>query len=113
MFPVIVHVAISTPSAFWSGFTQENPQLTSQQRSRAQRFLFPGLLPPPITKRTAELSMKSRRRHVCMLLRMAQSSGTASAVGFLATEEEVAVVRRLGFNVQQGFTDRLPIADES
>ena len=46
------------------------------------------------------------------LLRMAQSSGTASAVGFLATEEEVAVVRRLGFNVQQGFTDRLPIADE-
>ena len=47
------------------------------------------------------------------LLRMAQSSGTASAVGFLATEEEVAVVRRLGFNVHQGFTDCLPIADES
>jgi ubiquinone/menaquinone biosynthesis C-methylase UbiE len=47
------------------------------------------------------------------LLRMARNSGAASAFGFLATEEEVAVVRRLGFNVQQGFTDRLPIATES
>jgi len=47
------------------------------------------------------------------LLRLAQESGVASAIGLLATEEEVAIVRRLGFRVQQGFTDRLPIADES
>lgn len=47
------------------------------------------------------------------LLHMAQNAGLASAIGFLATEEEVAVVRRLGFRVQQGLTDRLPIADET
>jgi len=47
------------------------------------------------------------------LLRLAQKSGVASAIGLLATEEEVEVVRGLGFQVQQGFTDRLPIADES
>jgi len=47
------------------------------------------------------------------LLQMAQTSGVASAIGLLATDEEVAVVRRLGFDVQQGFTDRLPIGDES
>jgi len=47
------------------------------------------------------------------LLQMAQASGVASAIGFLATDEEVEVVRRLGFPVRQGFTDRLPIEDES
>ena len=47
------------------------------------------------------------------LLRFAQAAGVTSATGLLATEEEVAVVRRLGLRVQQGFTDRLPIADES
>jgi ubiquinone/menaquinone biosynthesis C-methylase UbiE len=47
------------------------------------------------------------------LLRMAHDSGVASALGFLATEEEVEVVRSLGLQVQQGFTDQLSIADES
>jgi ubiquinone/menaquinone biosynthesis C-methylase UbiE len=47
------------------------------------------------------------------LLRMAQALGVHSATGLLATEEEAAIVRRLGLHVQQGFTDRLPLADES
>jgi ubiquinone/menaquinone biosynthesis C-methylase UbiE len=47
------------------------------------------------------------------LLQMAQASGVASAIGFLATDEEVEVVRRLGFPVRQGFTDRLALGDES
>jgi hypothetical protein len=36
-----------------------------------------------------------------------------SATGRLATEEGVAVVRRLGLPVRQGLTDRLPFPDES
>jgi ubiquinone/menaquinone biosynthesis C-methylase UbiE len=47
------------------------------------------------------------------LLRMAERIGTRSAIGLLATEEEVALLRRSGFNVKQGFTDQLPINDES
>jgi len=47
------------------------------------------------------------------LLGMAERIGTRSAVGLLATDEEVAVLRRSGFNVKQGFTDQLPICDES
>ncbi|MFZ0320708.1 MAG: methyltransferase domain-containing protein, partial [Candidatus Sulfotelmatobacter sp.] len=47
------------------------------------------------------------------LLRMAEKIGTKSAIGLLATEEEVAVAKCSGFNVKQGFTDRLPIATES
>ena len=47
------------------------------------------------------------------LLRMAERAGTRTAVGLLATEEEVAVLRRAGLNVKQGFTDQLPVADES
>jgi ubiquinone/menaquinone biosynthesis C-methylase UbiE len=47
------------------------------------------------------------------LLRMAQASGVISAIGFLATDEEVDIVRRLGFSVRQGFTDSLPIGDGS
>jgi len=47
------------------------------------------------------------------LLRLAQGLGVKKAVGLLATEEEVTVVRRLGFTVEQGLTDRLPLADES
>jgi ubiquinone/menaquinone biosynthesis C-methylase UbiE len=47
------------------------------------------------------------------LLRLAQNSGIASAIGLLATEEEVAIVRRLGVQVRQGLTHRLPVADES
>jgi ubiquinone/menaquinone biosynthesis C-methylase UbiE len=47
------------------------------------------------------------------LLRMAQRAGTRTALGLLATEEEVAVLRRAGLNVKQGFTDQLPVTDES
>ena len=47
------------------------------------------------------------------LLQMAQASGLRSAIGLLATEEEAAIVRRLGLQVQQGFTDQLPLPDES
>jgi len=45
------------------------------------------------------------------LLRLAQESG-ANAIGLLATEEEVGVVRRLGLRVRQGLTHSLPIANE-
>jgi len=47
------------------------------------------------------------------LLRMAQQAGVRSALGILATEEEVSLVRRTGVQVRQGFTDQLPIADAS
>jgi SAM-dependent methyltransferase len=47
------------------------------------------------------------------LLRMAEPTGTKSAIGLLATEEEVSLLRRSGLNVKQGFTDQLPISDES
>jgi ubiquinone/menaquinone biosynthesis C-methylase UbiE len=44
---------------------------------------------------------------------MAERSGVHSATGQLATQEEVAIVRSLGLHVEQGFTDRLPVADAS
>jgi ubiquinone/menaquinone biosynthesis C-methylase UbiE len=47
------------------------------------------------------------------LLRMAERAGARTAVGLLATEEEVAVLRRAGLNAKQGLTDQLPIEDES
>ncbi len=47
------------------------------------------------------------------LLRMAQSIGVRSAVGLLATGEEVAVLRRSGLDAMQGLTDNLPLPDES
>lgn len=47
------------------------------------------------------------------LLRMAREVGVRSAVGILATEEEVALVRRTGVNVRQGFSDQLPLPDAS
>jgi ubiquinone/menaquinone biosynthesis C-methylase UbiE len=47
------------------------------------------------------------------LLRMAERIGTRSAIGLLATDEEVALVRRSGLNIKQGFTDLLPIGDAS
>ena len=47
------------------------------------------------------------------LLRMAERAGARTALGLLATEEEVAVLRRFGLNAKQGFTDRLPVADAS
>jgi ubiquinone/menaquinone biosynthesis C-methylase UbiE len=46
-----------------------------------------------------------------ILLRMAQQIGVHSALGLLATEEEVALVRRTGLNVVQGLTHRLPLPD--
>lgn len=47
------------------------------------------------------------------LLRIAEHLRVKSAVGLLATEEEIAVLRRFGLNVKQGLTDQLPVADES
>jgi ubiquinone/menaquinone biosynthesis C-methylase UbiE len=46
-----------------------------------------------------------------ILLRMAQQIGIHSALGFLATDEEVALVRRTGVDVKQGLAHRLPIPD--
>ncbi len=46
-----------------------------------------------------------------ILLRMAQEIGAHSALGLLATDEEVALVRRTVLNVKQGFTHQLPISD--
>jgi 2-polyprenyl-3-methyl-5-hydroxy-6-metoxy-1,4-benzoquinol methylase len=48
-----------------------------------------------------------------ILLRMAQQLGARSALGLLATDEEVALVRRTGVNVEQGLTDHLPVPDAS
>jgi ubiquinone/menaquinone biosynthesis C-methylase UbiE len=45
------------------------------------------------------------------MLRLAQEAGARSAVGLLATEEEVALIRRLGLDVRQGLTDHLPLPD--
>lgn len=47
------------------------------------------------------------------LLALAERAGVRSAIGLLATEEEAAIVRRLGFRVQPGLTDRLPLPDQS
>jgi ubiquinone/menaquinone biosynthesis C-methylase UbiE len=47
------------------------------------------------------------------LLRMAEKAGVRSAVGLLATDEEVVVLRRFGVKAQQGLTDHLPLPDES
>jgi ubiquinone/menaquinone biosynthesis C-methylase UbiE len=47
------------------------------------------------------------------LLRMAIGVGVRSAIGFLATEEEVALVRETGVDARHGLADRLPIGDES
>jgi ubiquinone/menaquinone biosynthesis C-methylase UbiE len=43
------------------------------------------------------------------LLRMAELAGVQSAIGLLATDEEVAVLRRFGLEARQGLTDRLPL----
>jgi SAM-dependent methyltransferase len=45
------------------------------------------------------------------LLRMAGQIGVRSAVGFLATDEEVACVKATGLNVQQAYSDHLPLPD--
>ena len=46
------------------------------------------------------------------MLRIAEQIG-ASAIGLLATEEEVELVRRAGLNVRQGLIDQVPLADET
>src|SRR5260370_29331475 len=46
------------------------------------------------------------------LLRMAERAGARTAVGLLATDEEVAVLRRFGLDAKQGFTDQLPLPDQ-
>ena len=46
------------------------------------------------------------------LLGMARQAGARSAIGLHATEEEAALVRRLGFDVRQGLSHELPLADE-
>ena len=47
------------------------------------------------------------------MLRIAERLGARSAIGLLATDEEVAVLRRSGLNAQQGLSDQLPLADAS
>lgn len=47
------------------------------------------------------------------LLLLAKESGVHSATGLHATEEEAAIVRRLGVDARQGFADSLPLPDES
>jgi ubiquinone/menaquinone biosynthesis C-methylase UbiE len=43
------------------------------------------------------------------MLRIAESVGTKTAIGWLTTEEEVAVLRRFGLTTRQALTDRLPL----
>ena len=45
------------------------------------------------------------------MLRIADAAGAKTAIGLLATEEEVAVLRRVGLNAQQGLTNQLPLPD--
>lgn len=45
------------------------------------------------------------------MLRIADAAGAHSAIGLLATDEEVAVLRRVGRNAKQGLTNRLPLPD--
>jgi len=47
------------------------------------------------------------------LLRMAKEMGVRSGIGFLATDEEVALVRKTGVDVRQAFSDQLPLPDNS
>jgi ubiquinone/menaquinone biosynthesis C-methylase UbiE len=46
------------------------------------------------------------------LLRIAERAGTRTAIGLLATDEQVAVLRRFGMEARQGLTDQLPLPDE-
>jgi SAM-dependent methyltransferase len=45
------------------------------------------------------------------LLQAARQAGVRTAIGFNATEEEVAAVRALGLDVRQGLTDSIPLPD--
>jgi ubiquinone/menaquinone biosynthesis C-methylase UbiE len=46
------------------------------------------------------------------LLRMAQCAGVRSATGLLATEDEVAVLQRVGLEARQGLSHQLPLPSE-
>jgi ubiquinone/menaquinone biosynthesis C-methylase UbiE len=46
------------------------------------------------------------------LLRMAKETGVTSALGLLATDEEVSILRRSALNVKQGLTEQLPLPDQ-
>jgi ubiquinone/menaquinone biosynthesis C-methylase UbiE len=46
------------------------------------------------------------------LLRIARRVGVRSAVGLLATDEEVALLLRFGLEARQAFTDKLPLPDQ-
>jgi ubiquinone/menaquinone biosynthesis C-methylase UbiE len=46
------------------------------------------------------------------MLRIADAAGASTAIGLLATDEEVAVLRRFGLNAKQGLTNHLPLPDE-
>lgn len=45
------------------------------------------------------------------LLHIAAQIGVHSAIGFLATDEEVALIKATGIDVQQAFSDHLPLPD--
>lgn len=45
------------------------------------------------------------------MLRIADAAGAHSAIGLLATDEEVAVLRHVGLNTKQGLTNHLPLPD--
>jgi ubiquinone/menaquinone biosynthesis C-methylase UbiE len=45
------------------------------------------------------------------MLRIADAAGAHSAIGLLATDEEVAVLRRVGLNARQALTNQLPLPD--
>jgi ubiquinone/menaquinone biosynthesis C-methylase UbiE len=45
------------------------------------------------------------------MLRIADAAGANSAIGLLATDEEVAVLRRVGLNAKQGLTNQLSLPD--
>lgn len=47
------------------------------------------------------------------LLRISKSVGARTAVGLLATDEEVALLSRYGLDVKQALADQLPLSDAS
>jgi ubiquinone/menaquinone biosynthesis C-methylase UbiE len=47
------------------------------------------------------------------MLRIAENLGANTAIGLLATDEEVAVLRRVGLNARQALTNHLPLPDAS
>ena len=47
------------------------------------------------------------------LLRMAHAVGAHSAIGLHATEEEAAVLRRIGLDARQGLSHELPLNDNT